>query len=239
VAQLAALAPQAFCDLAYLFDPRDTLRPCFYRVYRIGAVRYLYLLRLDLSMRPGEAEMVERGTNDLTPSFRGRRLFLDAMVIPVEDEIREDGRLRGFRIRQVVSETWIGESGRWAYDKKGVWMDADLTKFFTRLFVPSGTRIYPWYPYACRFKTVVETVIDLSAAGRAEAVPLLHRGLSFLEPWMPRIEAEMRARDFTEDIEFFVELKAQVPQGWYAPWERVRVQSYLNAAEMREFRVED
>jgi hypothetical protein len=30
-----------------------------------------------------------------------------------------------------------------------------------------------------------------------------------------------------------------VPEAWYAPWEGIHVESYLNESEMKEFRVED
>ncbi len=181
IGQIAAAAPQVLKDLTYFFDPTEILRPCFYRVYPVDGIRYLYLLRLDLTLRPGEATVVERGTNDATPRYSTRRLFLESTVIPLEEASVVGGQLEGFRIRQTISQTWIGEFGR-GYFRQGIWMDADLTKFFTRLFVPAGKRIYPYYPYLCKYKTVCQTVIGLSAEQRLASVPRLHRSLDFLLP---------------------------------------------------------
>jgi hypothetical protein len=238
VSRLVSLAPQALKELTYFFDPVETLRPCFYRLYTVEDRRYLYLLRADLNLRPGEATVIERGTNDTTPRFSTRRLFLEAAVVPVEGEQRIDGRLAGFRVRQTISQTWIGEFGR-GYFQQGIWMDADLTKFFSRLFLPAGRRVYPFFPYLCRYKTVCASVIGLSPDKRLASVPRLDRSIGFLDPAMERIQSEMKSMSFSEELGYFRELKAKVPPAWYDDWRNVRVESYLNASEMREFRVED
>ncbi len=36
-------------------------------------------------------------------------------------------------------------------------MDADLTKFFSKLFLPAGKKTYPYYPYLCKYKTVCQS----------------------------------------------------------------------------------
>lgn len=236
--QLIALAPQAFRDLSYFFDSAESLRPCFFRLYQVGESRYLYLLRADLTLRPGNGTVLENGTNDTTPRYSARRLFLEATVIPVQGEEKTDGRVSGFVVQQTISQTWIGEFGR-GYFQQGIWMDADLTKFFTRLFLPAGKRIYPYYPYLCRYKTVCASVIGLSPDRRRSTVPRLHRSLGFLEPAMSRIQSEMKSLSFSEDLPCFRELKEKVPVSWYDDWTSVRVEAYLNASEMKEFRIED
>jgi hypothetical protein len=238
VSQVARLAPQALKDLAYFFDPSEILRPCFYHLYRVEESLYLYLLRVDLAMRATEATVIERGTNDTTPHYSSKKLFLEPTVIPLEEAVREDGKVAGFRIRQTISQTWIGEYGR-GYFQQGIWMDADLTKFFSRLFLPAGRKTYPYYPYLCRYKTVCQSVIDLSMKGRAAMIPALHRGLSFLLPAMERIQAEMRHGSFSEELNVFRELKGRVPGSWYAPWENLRITSYLNDQDMKEYLIED
>ncbi|MGA2478801.1 MAG: hypothetical protein ABSG63_08650 [Spirochaetia bacterium] len=236
--ELARLAPQALKDLAYFFDPSEILRPCFYRLYRVEDSLYLYLLRVDLNMRATESTVIERGTNDTTPHYSSRRVFLEPTVIPLEEAVREDGVVQGFRIRQTISQTWIGEYGR-GYFQQGIWMDADLTKFFSRLFLPAGRKTYPFYPYLCKYKTVCQSVVDLSPHSRAALIPALHRCLAFLLPVMERIQAEMKHGSFSEELEFFRELKGQVPGAWYAPWEKIRIRSYLNDQDMKEYEIED
>jgi hypothetical protein len=233
VEQAARLAPQALKDLTYFFDPAEILRPCFYKLYRIEDSSYLYLLRMDLAMKGSDSAVVRRGTNDTTAMYRSRKLFLENTVIPLSDVLRDE-----FRVRQTISQTWIGEFGR-GYFQQGIWMDLDLTRFFSRLFLPVGRRTYPFYPFLCKYKTVCGSVIDLSPEGRTATMPCLHRAIGFLLPAMEAIQSEMRHGGFTEDMKIFRDLKARVPEAWYAPWEGIHVESYLNESEMKEFRVED
>jgi len=237
VEQVARLAPQVLKDLSYFFDPAEILRPCFYRVYHIEDSWYLYLLRVDLMMRAAESSVIERGTNDTTPLYKSRRLFLETTVLPLSEVVREDDAAKAFHIRQTISQTWIGEQGR-GYFVQGIWMDADLTKFFSKLFLPAGKKTYPYYPYVCKYKTVCQCLIALSPDGRAAAVPGLHRSLKFLLPAMDRIQAEMKNASFSEDMPFFRELKEKIPPAWYELWKDIRVEAYLNDSEMREFRIE-
>ena len=237
VAQVIRLAPQVLKDLSYFFDPAEILRPCFYRVYQIDESWYLYLLRADLTMRAAESSVIERGTNDTTPLYKSSRLFLEPTVLPLSGILREDGAEKSFRIRQTISQTWIGEQGR-GYFIQGIWMDADLTKFFSKLFLPAGKKTYPFYPYVCKYKTVCQSLIALSPESRDALVPFLHRSLSFLAPAMERIQEEMKNASFSEEMPFFQKLKEKVPPAWYEPWKDIRVEAYLNDSEMREFRIE-
>jgi hypothetical protein len=235
--QIARKAPQVLKGLTYFFDPAEILRPGFYHLYRLGERLFLYLLRIDLMMRASESTMIERGTNDMTPAYSTRNLFLEASIIPLEEVIRHGNRVNGFRVRQTISQTWIGEFGR-GYFQQGIWMDADLTKFFSKLFLPPGKKTYPYSPYQCRYKTVCQSVIGLDPQARARAVPLLQRSLDFLLPEMERIQAGIRGTTFSEQLEIFKELKARIPPAWYEPWTPVHVEVYLNESEMREFRIE-
>ena len=237
VGQVIQRAPQILKGLTYFFDPAEILRPCFYHVYRIEESLFLYMLRMDLVMRPSEASVIERGTNDLTASYSSRQLFAEATVIPLSDVVRNEDRVRSFRVKQTISQTWIGEFGR-GYFQQGIWMDADLTKFFSRLFLPADKKTYPYYPFQCKYKTVCESVISLDPEGRARAVPVLHRALQFLGPSMERIQEEIKNSSFSEELGIFRDLKGQVPQSWYEAWQRIKVERYLNEAEMKEYRIE-
>jgi hypothetical protein len=236
--QIRTLAPQVLKDLRYFFDPAEILRPCFFQIFRVEDSSYLYLLRMDFMMRATYAMVRERGTNDMTPWYTSRRLFLEDTIVPLEDVVRDNGVATLFRIRETISQTWIGEQGR-GYFVQGIWMDADLTKFFTKLFLPPNKKSYPYHPYLCKYKTVCQSVVTLSPEGRKKTIPLLHRALQFLLPHLERIQAEMKDRNFSEELECFRELKAKVPLAWYEPWKSLRVEAYLNTVDMREFKIED
>jgi hypothetical protein len=238
MAQVAGLAPQVLKGLSYFFDPSQILQPCFFRVYRLEERLYLYLVRIDLMMRASESTVLERGTNDSTPRYTCRRLFLEPTIIPLDEVATIDGRIQGFQIRQTISQTWIGEFGR-GYFQQGIWMDADLTRFFSRLFLPAGKRAYPYFPYLCKYKTLCQAVISLGPESRTALVPFLHHALEFLLPELERIQKEMRNQSFSEQMEVFQELKRRVPDSWYEPWKGLSVESYLNEAERKEYRIED
>jgi hypothetical protein len=238
VREIARLAPQVMRGLSWFFDPAEILRPSFFHIHQLGDRLYLYLLKIDLMMKPVESTVVERGTNDRTPWYRSRRLFLESTFIPLEQVVREDDRLKAFRIIQTISQTWIGEFGR-GYFQQGIWMDADLTRFFSRLFLPPDRRTYPYYPYQCRYKTVCFSSITLSPDGRASVLPGLHNALEFLRPVMDEIQSGLKGSTFSEDMPLYRELKAKVPQAWYEPWQSLRVESYLNGQDLKEFRIED
>jgi hypothetical protein len=206
-------------------------------VYGIGESFYLYMVRMDLVMRAAECTVVERGTNDLTPSYTTRHLFMEANVIPLEKVILADDKPKAFRIRQTISQTWIGEFGR-GYFQQGIWMDADLTKFFSKLFLPAKKKTYPYYPFQCRYKTVCQSMVGLDPEARASAIPLLHRSLEFLLPELDRIQGQMKNSTFSEDMDIYKELKARIPGEWYDAWQGFKVEVYLNDSDMREFRIE-
>ena len=231
------VAPDIFSDLTYFFDPGEVLKPCFYRLYRIGESYYLYLLRIDLSFRPMEVELIERGTNDETAAFRTKRLYIESDFIPLASVLSEMGKVVAFVVKQTISQNWIGETGK-GYLVRGIWMDSELTKFFSKLFLPTGKRTYPFYPFTCRYKTVCMSVLDPSADSRREALPYLHRALSFLAPEMDEIQNALKATSFSDTAPKFQELKGRVPEALLKIWNNIELTAYLNANEQKEFRVD-
>jgi len=233
---LLPVAPGFFSDLTYFFDPGEVLKPCFYHLYRIGEQYYLYLLRIDLTFRPMEAELVERGTNDETATYRTRRIFMESDLIPLASVLSELGRVVAFLIKQSISQTWIGETGK-GYLVRGIWMDSELTKFFSKLFIPAGKRHYPFYPLTCRYKTVCMTVLDPGAEARRNLLPSLHRVMAFLGPELDEIQKALRTSSFEESLPKFQELKAKVPENLSTLWTNLQVTPYLNSNGQKEFRV--
>ncbi len=234
---LLGAAPDFFSDLTYFFDPGETLKPCFYKLYRCGDEHYLYLLRVNLVFRPLEMELLERGGNDYTAAYRSRRLYLDSDFIPLAGIAGADERPAAFIVKQAVSQTWIGETGK-GYFVRGIWMDTELTKFFSRLFLASGKRSYPFYPFTCKYKTVCMTVPNPVNEERKRLLPYLHAALGFLAPEMEKIQAALKEADFSESLPIFAELKARAEESLSKPWTDLRVTPYLNAEEQKEFRLE-
>jgi hypothetical protein len=238
LAQLLKLAPQLWQGLTYLFDPAEVLRPSFFQLYGLGGRQYVYLLRLDLAYRPQAHRVLVRGDNDLSPAYSTRELYLESCFIPLERVEAEDSRPRSLRVDQAISSTWVGETGR-GYFVQGIWMDNDLTRFFSRLLLPAGKRTYPFYPYLCRYKTLCQNVIRFSALEREAALPFLDRAYAFLKPVMDRVEFALKGKEFSEEHPVFRELKAQVPASWYQPWEALKVEAYLNEQDLKEYRLDD
>lgn len=234
VRQLSEALPECFAGLTYFFDPGEVLKPCFYRLYKAEENIYLYLLRVDLLPRPLEADTVEPGTNDRTQAYASRKLYLESELVPLEAVMSENGRIRAFRVRQIVSQTWIGETGK-GYMVRGIWMDTDLSKFFTKLFLPKGTRIYPYYPLFCKYRTVCSSVPVLSGDGRRALIPVLHRAMGIIVPQIAAIQDSLRHDSFSESLPAFAALRDSVPAEWKDYLGRFSSRSYLNEHERKEY----
>ncbi len=236
--QIMPLAPQVFMDLTYLFDPGEILKPCFFKLYRIEDNQYLYMLRLDLMYRPQAHTIIDKGSNDFTPHYSTNQIFLEANFIPLEQVLVTEGKISSFIVRQSISNTWVDETGR-GYFVQGIWIDNELTKFFSKLFLPKGKKTYPFYPYICKYKTICQSVIHFSPELRKVHLPYLHKAIEFLKPAIEEIENSMKNVDFSEDNETFMRVKQNVPESWYTIWDNISLEVYLNDQDMREFRIEE
>jgi hypothetical protein len=236
--QLVPLAPQLFADLTYMFDPAEILRPGFFHLYRLDSSQYLYLLKLDMMYRAQAHELRQKGSNDFTAAYSTNCLFLESTFIPVKEVQTQSGRISTFVVDQTISNTWVDEIGR-GYLVQGIWMDNDLTKFFSKLFLPEGKRTYPFYPFICKYKTICQNLIDPDSSTRKQLLPYLHRALQYLRPVMPEIEAALKSRDFSEDLDTFRSLKSKVPPAWKDIWNGLHVEMYLNSRDMKEYRIEN
>lgn len=237
VAQLAEQLPSVFEGLTHIFDPAEIFRPAFFRIYKLESQSYLYLLRLDLHYRPLLHEAIARGSNDRTASYRTDAVVLEADFIPLDGVETARGKLRSFQIEQAVSETWIGETGR-GYLLQGIWLDRELTRFFSKLFVPRGIRIYPYYPFTCKYRAVCHTVTTLDDAARRRGLPLLHRARSFLLPHLREIEDALRADEFSEKLPSFIKMRDAIPTAWADIWKDFSMRVYLNEEDQKEYELE-
>lgn len=234
VGVIAAAIPRLFDGLTYFFDPTSILRPAFFRVYKIKERSYLYLMRIDLAYRPAVHEVSSRATNDRTPAYRTRDLILESDFLPLEEVLVNDGKVCGFRVEPSVSQTWIGETGR-GYHVQGIWIDRELTRFFSKLFVPASRRIYPYFPFTCKYRAICHTATELSEEGRRRTLPLLHRARDFVHPHLGEIEEALRENEFSEKLPAFAKLKGLVDGTWNSLWESFELRAYLNEHEQREF----
>jgi hypothetical protein len=235
--QIVANAPGLLKDLIYFFEPEDVLRPAFFKLYRVENEQYIYLLKIDLLFRSQYADTVESGDNDVTGKFRTRQLFIEANFVPLESVLVKGGRLDSFIVKRSISDTWIGEQGR-GYFVQGIWMDDDLTKFFSRLFMPTGKHLYPFYPFVCKYKTICQNILNFTPEKRKLELPYLHKAFHFLEPKIERIQQSIKNKKFSEDLDIFRELKKQVPEYWSKLWDNVSSLPYLNANSMKEFKID-
>jgi hypothetical protein len=238
IRQIHPRLPELFSGLTYSFDPADVLRPAFYQIFRVAEAHYLYLMRLDLVCRPQYHDIVERGTNDATPVYRTRDLIVDVDLIPLKSTAGSSVTDRRVTIEQLISDTWIGETGR-GYFVQGIWLDTDLTKFFTRLFLPRGKRMYPYYPFSSKYRTVCHHPISLNIEARRAAVPMLHNIKEFLRPHLDTIEQVLRERSFSESLQAFEAIRREVPESWQKRWEPLTLSVYLNDEEQKEFEVHE
>jgi hypothetical protein len=238
VAQLTTLMPDIFRGLTYYFDPSEPLKPRFYRLYKVENSVYLFLLRIDLVFRHFLGEILEAATNDVTPAFRTRHIFMESEFIPLEAVMWELGKAKAFKVKQLISNTWIGETGR-GYMLHGIWMDNDLSKFFTKIILPDGVRsTYPFYPLFCKYKTICAGAVPPGAERRKRMLPLLHRSINFLAPEMERIQVSLKEASFSETMPEFIELRARVPASWKEILRGISMRSYLNERDLKEYALE-
>ncbi len=234
VADLVKILPSSFRGLTYYFDPAEILRPCFYRLYKVEDSVYLFHLRIDLALHPFEGEILEGGSNNQTAAYRSNKLWIESEIVPLDAVMWELGRVKAFRIHQMISNTWIGETRRGHYIQ-GIWMDDGLSRFFTKLFLPEGTRIYPWFPLFCKYKTVCASSPGTGPAARRRILPLLHRAISFLGPEMERIQRSLKDSEFSDKMPEFLEIRSRVPPAWKEIFQGYSSRPYLNGRDMKEY----
>lgn len=238
VSQLVAQLPQVFTGLRHFFDPGEILRPAFFQIYRVKDQQYLYLVKLNIQYDPARHETVERSTNDSTAVYRTNRIALDADLVPLQSIRGTDGKIHAFVVDQPISQTWIGETGR-GYFVQGIWIDRELTKFFSKLVLPPGKRTYPYYPVTCKYRSICYAMAQLEPDRRKQWVVRHHQIRKSLYPHVGAIQACLKHEDFSESLELFQKLKAQIPAKWYDWYGELQVRAYLNEKEMREFLLED
>jgi hypothetical protein len=238
VKRLIERMPAAFQGLTYYFDPTETFKLPFFRLYKVEDSVYIYLLRIDINCHSLDSEIIEPGQGNHSAVYKSNRIFAESILLPLESVSWEDGQVRSFRIRQLVSNTYMGEEGRTYFGKLGIWKDSALTKFFSRLVLPEGVRTYPFFPLSCKYRTVCAEVPFLGPHFRKKALPLLHRAISFLSPEMAKIENSLKSGEFSDKMPLFAELRGRIPAAWKESFQGYSSRPYLNDRDMKEFALE-
>jgi hypothetical protein len=159
------------------------------------------------------------------------------MIIPLSAVNLVNNKIHSFTVREIISQTWIGETGR-GYLLQGIWMDNELTKFFSKLFIAPGKKLYPYYPFICKYKTVCLSVIQFGQQNRKKGLPVLHSSLNFLAEKMNLIQNELKNQNFSESLPVYQKVKASIPETWLKHWENICVTAYLNKDDMKEYSVD-
>ena len=147
------------------------------------------------------------------------------------------GKARAFKVKQLVSNTWIGETGR-GYLLHGIWMDNDLSKFFSKILLPRRRTNLSILPAFLQVQNHVRRGHPPGPERRKRILPLLHRAISFLTPEMERIQNSLKDESFSETMPDFIALRNKVPASWREILKGVSMRSYLNERDMKEYALE-
>lgn len=235
--QLRAQAPYLTEGMAWYFDATEPMALGYFQILRTGDQLYLSLLRVHLGRRLSGAAVLLAGTNDRSPRYRTRRLHVECDIVPLREVRQTERGQYQFHLAQTVSETWVGETGR-GYFVTGIWLDRELTKFFSRLFLPEDKRTYPYFPFNCKFRCVCFQPFELDPEGRKRGVALLNGGRAFIEEHIRRIEAELKSNDFSDKSPLFRELRRTIPAKLTNYFQALNVRAYLNAEDSKEFQLD-
>ena len=236
IRELTAIYPSVFRGTKYYFDPSEILNPCFIQFFKAQDAFYLYLFRLDLNIRLADCRILTQATNDRTAEYSSSKLFFESLLIPAERS-EQNGSALNIPVKRLFSSTWIGETGT-GYHLNGQWIDREVTKFLSRLFLPENLRNYPYYPLCCDFNTVCCAPSDLSPEGRKFFLTYFHRLLPFIDPEISDIENEFKSEKFDKQNPLYLELKKKVPDEWTKVWSSLKISAYLNENEMKEYLLE-
>ncbi len=223
--------------MKYYFDPTDVHRPTFYQLYKIQDASYMYQLKFDVTFHPSHHEVLKEGSNDRSPEFRTNRIIVEADIIPIGEISKIDGFPALF-IEQSISDTWIGETGR-GYFVQGIWLDRELTKFFSKLFLAEKQRSYPFYPINCKYQAICQTLNVFTPEARKTRLAAHHNIRRFLTKYLETIESALRNAEFSENLQAYQLIRQKVPDSMREPWSKTSVQAYLNEDDLREYLVED
>ncbi len=238
---------QFFCDLApylghffagmrYFFDPSHNQKPSFVQVLKIEEQLYAFLIKIDMSYRASHATVTKKASNDISASFKSCDIFLESDLIPLRSLDNKDGSYITLAVDTSISETWVGETGR-GYFVQGIWLDREISRFISKLFVANGHKIYPFFPLLCKYKTVCFQTVDMSQDGRKRGLSFLHQARKFLKDYLSQIEGSIKDEEFSENNPVFVKMRPDVPVSLTDYTKTFKVKTYLDKDDQKEYEI--
>lgn len=224
--QILEQYPTLIANTKWFFNPEAILAPSFYRIIRLENIDYLYLCMIDLTCRPLEVEMLEKGSNNATHNYRTSRLYFECDFFSLKTH-----NSNFLELDQTIPATWKGEAGQ-GYMVHGIWMDSDINKFFSKLVLPQGKRNHPYYPITCK-----QHCISMNAWG-IDSPENLHRIASYITTHLNSILQELNTIPFSEQSELFASIKKDLPESINNLWENISVTPYLNDSDFKEYHIE-
>lgn len=234
VSDLSQRLPGTFRNLSWYFQPHDLFHPVFLQpmASRSGK-RYLYQFRLNLTFHGQRSEIVERGTNDLTPHFRTKNLVCDSLVLPLETWASE-GAGRALRLAKLFPNTFVGEQGL-GYVRMGQWIDRDLTRILGKAALEPGRRNFPFQPLQCHKGTLAVACTDFSERGRRWGASTLELAWDLVSPWADQLQQDLKVESYREDHPLIDLLRARWQGRLATRWGDFRLEAYLNEFEQKEY----
>jgi len=233
VANLASFlmkeVPSLVAGTRWAFDPVNLHVPQFYRIHKTASQDYLLLTRIDLTCHPLDCEIIKEGSNNRTHAYRTSKLFFESDWIPLDSvKITQDRTL--VHPFQTIPNTWKGEAGQ-GYMIHGIWMDADINKFFSKLFMPEGRRSHPFYPVNCKHRCVCVNSLNLPGPEILEKI----RGV--IEPELDGILRDLQNSPFSELMPLFQRIRSEILPHTCL-WNNIRVTPKLDKNDHKEYIVE-
>ncbi len=232
IARIVERLPGLFKGCRYIFDPARPLQPVFYRIIPGPARSYVYLLRINLEFMPSIHHVIEKGSNDFSPAYRTSQLPVDALILPVEhadDDV--------IQLKRYVTSTWRGETGR-GYLTQGIWIDRDFAKFLSGIMIPSGHRLYPWFPVSARYNSISYAPVDQDPENIDRTIQHVALIESFFSPHMEKIESILHKGDTEKAADLAKDLYSAFPEDARAVYRKTYSRPYLNEFEQKEYRIE-
>jgi len=220
----------------FFFDPTENQKPSFVQLMKIEEQIYACIIRFDLAFRASHGTITQKGSNDFTHYYKTQNIFIESDIVPLKGLKSLNQSSLELSLIQNISDTWIGETGR-GYFVQGIWLDREISKFFSKLFTPKGLSLYPYYPLNCKFRSICMENLNMTASGRKKAVQFLHAARKYLEPRIESIELALRSNDFSEDLELFKSLKEELADSLDQYFKSYKIHRYLNQDEMKEYEI--
>lgn len=227
--ELTAQVPELFVDTRICFDPARVLQPIFQRLLSTNEPQVALRVQLDLRAHPQHDRIVRNAGNDYTAEYETRDIYADVEIVPVEED--------RVSVRQLLSPTWIGERGH-GHMAQGIWIDRDLTRFFTALVEPSPARLYPYYPFSSRFRSLTHRPPSWKHEDIALSVKRYQQMSTVLVPALPDIETTFRAESFSRALPLIGELSGSIPAWIRDSFEGMHCRRSLTAEGLMEYTLE-